>query len=133
MAAARPLGPAPITHAVRLISTLRLCLTSSTRVSLPWRKRRGPLRHSDLAVRFALQRRRIQPQQFAPPPQTLRPLFSRRREPVLPNNGAHLARWCAWEWVCRKKGEHVCVTREQPHFGAGHNRIGAPPAQRCEP
>src|SRR5256712_12017016 len=91
-------------------------------------RRRGPLGDADAAIRFALECRRVKPQELTAPPEALRAFFGHRCEPILPEYRAHLAWRLVRERIPCKKSEHGGVIGKQSYLGVGHGRILAPRA-----
>src|SRR5581483_4501268 len=100
--------------------------------SFSWSHRR-PLCYDDLPIRLARQCRRIKSQVLAFPPHSRRSFLGQAREPILPKDGPHLLGRVAIEWIARKQRQHIGRVIQQALLRAGHNRVFAPRAQRCEP
>src|SRR6185437_1740946 len=86
------------------------------------RIREGKIEHADAAVRFAPERRAVDPEQFATPPRPGCALFREGGEPILINYSAHNFRWLRAEGIRRKKLDHVRIVAEQAFFGP-HDKV----------
>jgi hypothetical protein len=81
-------------------------------------QRLGPLRDGDSAVGLELNRWSVESAQFPPPPQSMFSFVCQGREPVLPDDRAHLARWMLWKWIGREEREDVSIVRKEAPFCA---------------
>src|SRR5271163_659035 len=126
MAAAKPFGPAPTTHALRLISRRSAFhLMMAYPRDLHRLLARFDLRHldgADLAVGRALQRRSVQAAHLPAPPRPGKLFLSRRGEPVLPEYGPNLSWRSMRKRIAGKQCEHVfiLIARQQAHLSIEH-------------
>src|SRR5580698_676193 len=131
MAAARPLGPDPMTTACRpcrwLLSRSRLV------VSLMGCQWLWPLNGVKTAVGFAGKHGRVQAQKLPSPPQAGRTLFRHRCKPILPEYRANVLWWRLREGISCKERQGVGAVCEQTLLGKGHDRILSPVAERGKP
>src|SRR5205807_9088177 len=98
IAAAKPLGPAPTTHARPLIA-----------MSLPRQHRRRPFHHSDPSIRRAFEGGRVESNQLAPPPKSGRALLCHAGKPILPKHPPHLLGRLLRKRISRKQRQHIAV------------------------
>src|SRR5271156_5573784 len=91
------------------------------------------IKHHDLAVRFALQRRRVLAYFLAPPPISRLAFRPHVREPILIIDRAHLARRRAREWIARKQRQHVRLIFQQTFLRPHHKARLLPRSQRRKP
>src|SRR5580700_5134479 len=67
------------------------------------------------------------------PPEACLAFFGRGREPVLPENRAHLMRRLLPKRIPREKRKHIRVGRKQSYLGVNYDGILAPGSERSEP
>src|SRR5580692_8749400 len=91
------------------------------------------IKHHDLAVRFALQRRRELLQFLAPPPISRLAFRAHIGKPILILDRAHLSRGRARKWITRKQRQHIRLIFQQPLFCPDHKSRLLPRSQRREP
>src|ERR1700693_179656 len=131
MAAASPLGPAPMMQARRCGGFEFMRGLYSSRL-FSGRKLGWPFDGDDAAVGIVAERRRVVAQQLAPPPQALLTFFLRRGGPILPEQNAYLARRLR-KRIAGEQRQHVRATCQEALFGARDDGIGAPVTERGEP
>src|SRR5579864_7412954 len=131
MAAARPLGPAPMMQARRCGGFEFMNGPYSSWLFFG-RKLGWPFDSDDAAVGIVAERRRVVADQLAPPPQTLFTFFLRRGKPILPEQNADLARRLR-KRIAGEERQHVRATCQESLFGARDDGIGAPMTERSEP
>src|SRR5579863_1757737 len=94
---------------------------------------RRPVENRDFAVRFALERRGVFSDLFAPPPISVQPLRAQVREPILIKNGADFARRRIRKWIEREELQDVRIVFQQAFLGPDHETGIAPRSERSEP
>src|SRR5579863_9860794 len=99
MAAASPLGPEPMTWAGRPESLMRLRFFR-------------PLDHAEFAAGGLGDHRRVEADQFAPPPVAGAPFLFHRSKPILPQYSFHVAGRALRVGICTKEAEHVGIVLE---------------------
>src|SRR5215472_16539277 len=105
---------------------------SSRRSSVPGLHIR-PCNNFDSAIGHSLQRGRVMPEQFSPPPHSSGSLLRHRGEPVLPDQCPNLARRRLRKRIAGKQIKDVLVIRQEQNFRIRHDRIVTPRSQRSKP
>src|SRR5579862_429774 len=125
----RPRGPGLYGRNITIPQYAR----KSLRGDFQFLHRTGGIHSIDGSIGLALERGRIQPLKFAPPPKPRLTLGGDVSEPILPNHGPHLHRRIGSERISGKKFEHARIVLEQQHFRAHNPVVFAPTSQRRKP
>src|SRR5437660_167442 len=98
-----------------------------------WRRHARPFHDDQLPIRPKLERRRIQSELLAAPPEPLLTLVFPVGKPVLPENRSDLLGRLARERIARKESQDVRLGRQKPPLNLKDESVFAPRAKRSEP